>query len=67
MRVLENNKKTYLKCGLGLFSACLLTGICEAKDEKEQENQSIPGISSNVNSISAIADTIPGLMGQRSS
>lgn len=51
----------------GVFSACLLTGICEAKDEKEQENQSIPGISSNANSISAIADTMPGLMGQRSS
>lgn len=63
MTVWESNEKSSMNYGLGFFSACLVTNICEAKGEKEQ----IPGISSNANSISAIPDTIPWLMGQRSS
>lgn len=62
-----HQKKPPWNGGLGFFSACLVTGICEAKGEKEQKNQQIPGISCNANSISAIADTVPRLMGQRSS
>lgn len=56
-------KKTPLKCGLGFFSACPVTGTCEVNGEKEQ----IPGISSNANFICSIADTMPWFMGERSS
>lgn len=63
MTVQESSKKTSLKHGLGFFSVCLVTGICEAKGEEEQVNQQIIGISSNANSVSATADTMQGLMG----